>query len=435
MKTLKERLYEKIKAWRPRTARLISNYGEVKVDEVTVSQVIGGIRDVKCLVTDISHLDPIEGIHFRGHTIPTILHRLPRVKGCEVPTVEGLYYLLLTGDIPSKQEAKAVADEFRKRNRTPKYVFDTLRALPRDTHPMAMFSTAILALQRESIFAKAHVKGIPKGSYWDPTYDDALNLLPKLAEIAAFIYRLKYKSEKIVLPSQNQDFGGSFAHMMGIGKPYDDASRLYFILHCDHENGNVSAHAAHLTNSALADIYYSISSMTNGLAGPLHGLATNEVLRWIQKVMVDMGNRIPTREEMKKFVWHTLQEGKVIPGFGHAVLRKTDPRYLAQREFCLKHLPKDRMFAYVDMLYKIVPHILAEQGKARNPWPNSDAQSGVIQWHYGIKEYDFYTVLFAVSRAFGVAANMIWARALGYSLERPKSITTAMLEEIAESAG
>jgi citrate synthase len=230
-------------------------------------------------------------------------------------------------------------------------------------------------------------------------------------------------------PDPNLDMGGNFAHMMGIKKPYDDVARLYFILHSDHESGNVSAHTGHLIASALSDIYYAISGMINGLAGPLHGLANQEVLRWIQGVMDQMGGKVPSQEEMKKFVWDTLESGQVVPGFGHAVLRKTDPRYAAQRDFCLKHLPNDPIFKYVDMLYKVVPPILQEQGKAKNPWPNVDAQSGVIQWYYGLREYDFYTVLFGIGRALGVASNIVWDRALGYAIERPKSLTTAMLEE------
>ncbi len=254
--------------------------------------------------------------------------------------------------------------------------------------------------------------------------------MAKLPQIASFIYRYKYKGGDIIDPDPNLDMGGNFAHMMGIDKPYDDVARMYFILHSDHESGNVSAHTGHLVASALSDIYYSISAMLDGLAGPLHGLANQEVLRWIQGVRDKMGGEVPTEEQMKKFVWDTLNSGQVIPGYGHAVLRKTDPRYQAQREFCLKHLPDDKLFKYVDVLYKVVPDILVEQGKAKNPWPNVDAQSGVIQWYYGLKEYDFYTVLFGIGRALGVTANIIWDRALGYPIERPKSLTTAMLEEI-----
>ena len=432
MSHLKKQVQDKIEAWRPRTTRLLKEFGNTKIQEITIEQAIGGARDIKCLVTDISYLDPFEGIRFRGFTIPEVLEKLPKVPGGEMPYVEGFFFFLLTGDIPSKEDVEAVAEEFKKRAAVPKYVFDILKAMPADSHPMVMFSTAILAMQRESEFVKEYNSGhLKKNDYWAPTYEDGLNLLAKLPEIAAFIYRWKYKDGNIIPSDPKMDLGGNFAHLMGIAKPYDDVARMYFILHSDHESGNVSAHTGHLVASALSDLYYSISAMTNGLAGPLHGLANQEVLSWLHGVYEKMGGKVPTEEEMKQFVWDTLKGGQVIPGFGHAVLRKTDPRYQAQREFCLKHLPNDPLFKYVDLLFKVVPPILLEQGKAKNPWPNVDAQSGVIQWFYGLKEYDFYTVLFAVGRALGVVANIIWDRGLGYPLERPKSVTTAMLEEAA----
>jgi len=431
MSSLKEKLGKKIEEWRPRTTKLLKDHGDVKVGEVTISQVIGGARGVKCLTTDISYLDPFEGIRFRGFTIPEVMQKLPKVPGGEMPYVEGFFYLLLTGEVPDEKDSNHVAEEFKKRSKVPEYVFDILRAMPEDSHPMAMFSAAIVSMQRESVFVKEYNAGLNKMEYWAATYEDGLNLLAKLPTIAAFIYRLKYKKGDIIKPNPNMDLGGNFAHMMGIKKPYDDVSRMYFILHSDHESGNVSAHTGHLVASALSDVYYATSAMINGLAGPLHGLANEEVLRWTQGVFEKMGGKIPTEEEMKKFVWDTLNSGQVIPGFGHAVLRKTDPRYMAQREFCLKHLPNDPLFKYVDVIYKVAPPILQEQGKAKNPWPNVDAQSGVIQWYYGLTEYEFYTVLFGVGRALGVIANIIWDRALGYPIERPKSITTAMMEEIA----
>ncbi len=431
MPNIKEKLKAKIEGWRPRTTKLVKEYGKVKIGEVTIGQAIGGMRGVKCLATDISYLDPYEGIRFRGYTIPECLEKLPKAPGSEMPYVEGHVYLLLTGDIPTEAEVMELVNEFKARKHVPQYVFDMLRAMPRDTHPMTMFSAAILAMQRESQFVKQYNAGISKMDMWDPTYEDAMNMLAKLPVIGSYIFRMKYRGDTIIPADPNLDMGGNFAHMMGIESPYDDVARLYFLLHSDHESGNVSAHTGHLVSSALSDVYYSISAMINGLAGPLHGLANQEVLRWIQGVMDKMGGDVPTEEEMKKFVWDTLNSGQVVPGFGHAVLRKTDPRYQAQREFCLKHLPDDPIFKYVDVLYKVVPPILEEQGKAKNPWPNVDAQSGVIQWYYGITEYDFYTVLFGIGRAIGVLSNIIWDRALGYPIERPKSLTTAMLEEIA----
>lgn len=431
MSLLKQKLQEKILVERPRTEKLNKEYGNVKVDEVTIGQIIGGMRDIKSLVTDISYLDPHEGIRFRGLTIPEVLEKLPKYPGAEMPTVEAFFYFLLTGDLPTETEIADVRTEFDKRKTVPDYVFRIIRAMPIDSHPMTMFATGIMSMQKESVFAKKYHENLKKGDYWDAYFEDAMNLLAKLPEIAAFIYRLKYRNGEIIPADPNLDFGGNFAHMMGIDKPYDDIARLYFLLHSDHESGNVSAHTGHLVASALSDIYYAISATMNGLAGPLHGLANEEVLRWLHGVYNGMGGKVPTEEEMKKFVYDTLDSGKVIPGFGHAVLRKTDPRYTAQREFCLKHLPNDPLFKYVDLLYKVVPDILLEKGKAKNPWPNVDAQSGVIQWYYGVQEYEFYTVLFGIGRALGVTSNIIWARALGYPLERPKSLTTKMLEDVA----
>ncbi len=431
MSKLKQKLAEKIPEYRERITKLMKEYGDVEVDRVHIRQLYGGMRGVKALTTDISYLDPMEGIRFRGYTIPEVLEKLPKPKGAEMPYVEGHFYLLLTGEIPTEEDIQDVVEEFKARSRVPHYVYDTLRTMPRDTHPMTMFSAAVLAMQRESVFVKRYNEGISKMDYWDPYFEDAMNLLAKLPEIAAYIYRMKYKADTPIPSNPELDFGANFAHMMGIAHPYDEVARLYFILHSDHESGNVSAHTTHLVASALSDAYYALSAGLNGLAGPLHGLANQEVLRWIQSVMEKMGGKLPTKEELKKFVWDTLNSGQVIPGYGHAVLRKTDPRYTAQREFALKHLPDDPIFKLVSMLYEVVPPILKEHGKAKNPWPNVDAHSGVIQWHYGVKEYDFYTVMFGVGRAIGVLSNIVWDRAVGQAIERPKSITTDMIEEIA----
>jgi len=404
MSSLKERLHQKIEEQRPRTRKLMKDYCDVVVGEVTIGQAIGGMRGVKSLVTDISYLDPQEGIRYRGYTLPEVFKKLPKPPGAEMPYVEGLYFLLLTGDIPTDNEVADLADEFRKRRILPRYVYEVIDAFPTFSPPMAIFSAAILTM------------------------------LAKLPEVASYIHAKLYRDGNRIQSNPNLDMGANFAHMMGIPKPYDDVSRLNFIIHADHESGNVSAHTGHLVGSSLSDIYLSISAMINGLAGPLHGLANQEVLRWLQDLVEKMDGEVPTEEEMKQFVWDTLNSGQVIPGFGHAVLRKTDPRYTLQREFCQTHMNDDLLFKYTDMLYKVVPPILKEQGKAKNPWPNVDAQSGIIHWHYGITDYEFYTVLFGIGRSIGITANLIWDRALGYPLERPKSVTTDMLEKIAMKA-
>jgi citrate synthase len=432
MAKLKEVLLQKITEHRPRTTKLLKQHGAVKVGEVTIAQAIGGARGVRCLVTDISYLDPMEGIRFRGKTIPETFEALPKVPGCDYPYVEGFWWYLLTGEVPSMEETLQVVDEFKQRRGIPQYVIDVLRALPTDTHPMAMFSSAILAMQRESNFVKRYNEGMKREEYWEPTYEDSTNLLAKLPSIAAYIYRMKYKADVHIPPNDDLDWGGNFAYQMGIPKPYDDVARMYFILHSDHESGNVSAHTGHLVASALSDVYYAWSAGINGLAGPLHGLANQEVLRWMMNFQQNLGGQEPTEELVKKALWDTLNAGQVIPGYGHAVLRKTDPRYTAQREFALKNLPDYPLFKLIDTVYKVAPGVLTEHGKTKNPWPNVDAHSGVIQWYYGLTEWDFYTVLFGVGRAIGVVANITWDRALAYPIERPKSLTTKMLEDLAE---
>jgi citrate synthase len=205
---------------------------------------------------------------------------------------------------------------------------------------------------------------------------------------------------------------------------------LFFVIHSDHEGGNVSAHASHLVCSALSDVYYASSAGLNGLAGPLHGLANQECLRWLLGVLEHFGGKLPERDVFERYLRAELAAGKVIPGYGHAVLRTTDPRFTVQLQFAEKHLPDDQVFQLVKLVYEVLPGILAQNGKVKNPWPNVDAINGALQFHYGVRQFDFYTVLFGVSRILGFTAHAVWSRALGKPIERPKSLTTQMLEEM-----
>lgn len=428
MSSLKEKFASTLGPMRDRVKTMVKEHGDTKISEVTVEQAYGGMRGVKCMVTETSALDPVEGIRFRGFNIPELREKLPKAPGGEEPLPEGIFYLLLTGELPSEDDVKEITEEWRKRSTLPDYLIDILKAIPKDTHPMTQFSQGILALQKESIFAAKYREGLSKMEYWDPMYEDAMNLLAKLPLIASYIYRKAYKNDEHIPPDPNLDWGGNFAHMVGIDdEKFKELMRLYLVIHSDHEGGNVSAHTTHLVGSTLSDAYYSLSAGMNGLAGPLHGLANQEVLRWIMEVKEDLGG-VPDKEQLVKYLWDTLKAGKVIPGYGHAVLRQTDPRYMAQREFALKHLPDDEIFKVVSAIYEVAPDILREHGKAKNPWPNVDAHSGCLLLHYGVTEYDFYTVFFGASRAIGVLASLIWDRALGLAIERPKSITTDWIE-------
>jgi len=427
---LKEKIAAQLPEMRERVRRLVKEHGDVKVGEVSVAQVYGGARGVRMLVTDISYVDPNEGIRFRGMTIPEVLKALPKKDDNEIPLVGGLYYLLITGELPTFAQAMEVENEWKARSEVPDYVVDFLRAMPDDVHPMTLYSSAILTMQRESLFTKRYHEGMRKEEYWEPMLEDSLNLTAKLPVIAATIYRLKYKGGDLISSNPNLDYGANFAQMLGIEvEEYADLARLYLILHSDHESGNVSAHATHMVASSLSDIYYAVSAGMNGLAGPLHGLANQEALKWLLGVY-EKFNGVPTKEQLRQYAWDTLNAGKVIPGYGHAVLRIADPRFTAQYKFAEEHFPEDEIFKIASLVYEVVPQVLIEQGKAKNPAPNVDAISGTLQYHYGLRAFPFYTVMFGVSRSLGVTANAVWARALGQPIERPKSLTTAMLEEI-----
>ncbi len=425
MEFIKERFRLKAETANAELKVLLKENGNRKIGEVTLSQAYQGMRGITGLVTETSLLDSEEGIRFRGYTIPELQQKLPKAPKGDEPLPEGLFYLMLVGDLPKQEDTENITSLWQRRSHVPNYVFATIDALPLHTHPMTMFVTGVMALQTESNFAKEYAKGLNKKDYWSYVYDDAMDLIARLPRIAAYIYRRKYKNNEHIQPNGLLDWAGNLAHMMGFDdESFKELMRLYMTIHADHEGGNVSAHTTHLVGSALSDPYLSYAAGMNGLAGPLHGLANQEVIKWIYEMQETLETKEPTKDQIASYVQQTLSAGKVVPGYGHAVLRKTDPRFTAQMLFGKKHMPDDPLVNTVWNIYETVPPILQSLGKIKNPWPNVDAHSGALLVHYGLVEYEFYTVLFGVSRALGVLASLCWDRALGQPLERPKSVTT-----------
>jgi len=428
---LKTALTEKIPVVQEEVKAFRKQHGNTKVGEITVDMMYGGMRGMKGLVTETSVLDAEEGIRFRGYTIPECQELLPKAPGGQEPLPEGLFWLLLTGDIPTEEQVRGLSADWAARAELPSHVVTMLNNFPSHLHPMAQFSAAMAALNSESKFAKAYSEGVHKSKYWDTSFEDSMDLIAKLPVVAATIYNNLFREGAAPCPiDTSKDWSHNFTEMIGYKDPmFTELMRLYLTIHSDHEGGNVSAHTTHLVGSALSDPYLSFCAGMCGLAGPLHGLANQEVLVFMEKVVEAVGLDA-TDDQMKEFVWSLLKSGQVVPGYGHAVLRKTDPRYTCQREFALKHLPDDKLFKLVSQLYMLVPPILLETGKVKNPWPNVDAHSGVLLQYFGMKEMNYYTVLFGVSRALGVTASLVWDRALGLPLERPKSMSTPGLKKL-----
>lgn len=419
---------------RDRLKRLKSEYGDVQLGNINVNMVIGGMREMPALLWEGSKVDPNEGIRFRGLSIPECQKALPAATPGGEPMAEGILWLLMTGKVPSKEQVDSLAEELKSRSSIPDHVYKAIDALPVTAHPMTQLTTGVMALQVQSEFQKAYDNGISKLKFWEPTYEDCMNLIARIPSVAAYVYRRIYKDGRIIPADKSLDYGANFAHMLGFDDPKMlDLMRLYVIIHSDHEGGNVSSHTAHLVATPLSDPYLAFAAALNGLAGPLHGLANQEVLLWIKSVVKKYGENI-TSEQVKEYVNKTLNSGQVVPGFGHGVLRKTDARYTCLREFSLKNLPDDPLFKLVSKLYEVVPPMLIELGKVKNPWPNVDAHSGVVLNHFGLTEAKYFTVLFGVARSIGVGPQLILDRILGLPLERPKSVTMAWLEDYCKNA-
>ena len=419
MATIKDALAEVIPARREEIRNLVKGHGDTVISEVTVTQAYGGMRGVKGLVCDTSLVDPEDGLIIRGIPLKDVTDKTP----------EEIFYLLCVGELPSEADVASVKEEFAARAEVPGYLFDTLRALPKTAHPMAMLITGISALENESVFRARYDEGMVKEDYWEAALEDSLQLLAKLPSIAAAVYRIRFEKGDLIPYDPGLDWSTNYARMLGFDDPeFADLMRLYLVLHCDHEGGNVSAFTSHVVASALSDPYYAVAAGLSGLAGPLHGLANQECLRFLMGILERFDGKAPTHEELEEYTWEVLNSGRVVPGFGHAVLRATDPRYTAQYEFGKTHFPDDELFKTMAAGFEVIPKVLMEHGKAKNPWPNVDAASGTMLYHYGLTEMIYYTVLFSVSRSMGMLSQLITSRAMMEPITRPKSVTTDWLK-------
>jgi citrate synthase len=418
---LKDKLSQLIPKWREEVKAILSKNASRVISEVTVEQLFGGMRGIKALVCDTSEVALDSGLIIRGIPILELTDKLP----------EEIFYLLLTGELPDHEALVDLQNELKRRADVPFYVWNVINGLPLETHPMVMLNTAVLVMENESFFKKRYEEGLPKEYLWEPMFWDALNLIARIPVIAAYIFRRKFNKGPRINPDYSLDWAANYARMLGIDDPdgsFAKLMRLYMVLHSDHEGGNVSAFATQTVGSALSDLYFAISAGLNGLAGPLHGLANQECLRFILKLRDDIGHP-PSDEEIRNYAINLLNNNKVISGYGHAVLRVTDPRFTAFVDFAEKVMPDDEIFKIVKQLYKIVPKLLMERGKAKDPWPNVDAASGALLFHYGMTEFEYYTVLFSVSRILGLSAQLILNRALLAPIIRPKSVTVKWVKQ------
>jgi len=435
MKNIKSEFRKNAIPYIQATKNLIKENATKEVETTTIAQLYGGMRDVVCMTTETSMLDSYDGIRFRGFSLADIYTNMPSSsQGSKEPNAELIFLLLLLGRMPSTQEVDDFSQELHSKGYLPEYAKKIIDHLPKDMHPMTQFATVMSSLEKESVFAVEYKKGLKKDKYWEYIYDDAVNMLAILPFVVTYLYNHNYNDSKNIPADKSLDWAGNLAHMLGDSDNSKTSFtieffRLYTAVHSDHEGGNASAFTAHVVGSTLATPYAAFASAMHSLSGPLHGLAAQTSFNWIQDLIATHDGKAPTKEEVESFINQSLATGKLVPGYGHAVLRKTDPRFTVQMDFAKRHNMHNKNLETVWNVYNVAPKVLGSIGKIKNPYPNVDSHSGVILHSLGFENLEFFTVFFGISRALGILAQQVWDRAMMLPIHRPRSVTTEWVKE------
>ncbi|QLQ79256.1 hypothetical protein HG537_0B06030 [Torulaspora globosa] len=451
---LKTALKELIPERKQEMLKIKQECSDVKVGDITVGSVIGGMRGNRSIFWQGTSLDSQEGIRFQGKNIKECQACLPKDPQSSDSSdnflPESMLWLLMTGKVPTEKQASNLSSELAYRGaHLPDYTTKIMENLPPDMHPMTQLAIGLASMNKSSRFARKYEQGLlGKNDYWEYTLDDALQLIASLPKLTGLIYsNIVSNGEPLGQYNENRDWSYNISSLLGMttgdsinrhnltdqqAKDFVNLMRLYMGIHVDHEGGNVSAHTTHLVGSALGDPFLSYSSGIMGLAGPLHGLAAQEVVKFLIEMNSELSSNMP-ESEIADYLWKLLNSKRVVPGYGHAVLRKPDPRFTAMLDFAKARpaeFKTDRNVALMQKLSEIAPKVLIKHGKTKNPYPNVDSASGILFYHYGIKELLFFTVIFGCSRSMGPMTQLVWDRIYGLPIERPKSLDMNSLKAL-----
>jgi len=366
--------------------------------EITEAHLDTGLRGFPVGTCRTSAVDPEKGVTYVGYTLDQLV---------DLPA-EHVIYLLLNKELPSDDDADALRAELAKRSPIDPAVFTALKALPKEGHPMEWLMTGLMLLGMTG----------KTGDY----REDALNLIARITTLVAAIFRIREGWGDPIEPRHDLAFHENFAHMLGMDDAPDvlaEFLRIFYILHMDHGGGNLSTFTGKAIASGKADIYASIAGAMGALYGPRHGRANQECLKFVKSI----GTSDPKAAEER--VRGILADGGLVFGFGHAVLRKEDPRARIQYGFAQEHFADHELVKTALTLRTVVPSILKENPKIKNPYPNVDAVSGSIMTAAGLTNPEYYTLLFGWSRVAGIASQIVDERTFpgkkdGLAIYRPK---------------
>ncbi len=373
---------------------------------ITSENLETGLRGVPVGYCPTSTVKPTEGLFYVGQSVDHLVTWQP----------ERVIYLLYYGKDGTAEEVAQFTKELRKRATCSDKLIKQIQQMPREGHPMKLFSAALL------------MTAMLEGVYG--YREDCLNLIAKVPIVAAAVIN-HHAGWGSFRPSQPElGYVENFTHMVNVPKvdqaALNDAFKLFNILHYDHGGGNLSTFVGKAVASGLEDMYGSICASMCALAGPRHGRANQDSLEFLQKIIKEIGQDA-SAEKLEAYLRKILADNQLVFGFGHAVLRVEDPRATVLYAAAEKRYSDHSLVKMAKLLRQVGPKVLGENPKITDPYPNVDAISGTMLAAAGFNYPEYFTVLFGLSRCVGISIQIVYERCearggKGTPIVRPKYI-------------
>lgn len=372
---------------------------------ITKDNLESGLRGVPVGYCPTSSVDPQLGLFYAGYPVEKLAYNEP----------EEVIYLLFNRELPNAEQLAEFKKTLVAHSKLNPGVIENLRNLPKEGHPMKWFMHGL------------NLMGMYSGT--GDYKEDAMNVVAQLPELVAAIYRIRSGWGDPIQSKPELGYIENFVHMLNPPDTNEHLLQLmkvFNVLHFDHGGGNLSTFVGKAIASGQEDMYGSLMGAMSALAGPLHGMANQECLRFLKTSLETVED--PTNEtEVNNYIDKLFAEGKKLYGFGHAVLRVEDPRATVQYALGEKIAPDNKIFRMAVAMRKLGTEFLKKQEKVSNPYPNVDAVSGSLLTSVGLTDENYYTVLFGMSRCVGIAAQIIYERlearnGKGTPIIRPKYI-------------
>lgn len=347
-----------------------------------------GLRGFPVGTCPISDVDPVQGLSYGGYLIAELADKHP----------EEVIYLLLHKQLPDAAQLAAFKQELIAHSRMHPGVIESLKQLPRTGHPMKWLMSALVLMGMYS----------GTGDY----RKDCMMVIAQLPEAVAALFRIRSGWGEPIASKPELGLIENFVHMLGApgsGPQLTRLLRVFHILHLDHGGGNLSTFVGKAIASGHEDMFGSLTGAMAALAGPLHGMANQECLRFLKSVSQNIKDPANVAQ-VGEYVEKLLSQGGVLYGFGHAVLRVEDPRATVQFGLGETLCPNDPLFRLAVTLRQVGVEALKKRAKVSNPYPNVDAVSGCLLNACGLTDENYYTVLFGLARCVGIAAQIVWER-------------------------